>query len=248
MRIACDLDGVLADLHDAFAGEAVRLFPEVDRVVQAPDVGASPPDTIPASSGDPDPRPTSSPRPMSSPALSLSTPQSDAVWRSLTSQSNFWETLRETEPGIVRRLATLTDERRWEVLFVTSRPESAGDTVQRQSQRWLERQGFPLPSVYVVHGSRGQVVKALQMDVLIDDRPSNCIDVALEARVASMLIWRSTTTKVPGSVRRLEISVFHDVGECLDALVALDEARTGESLLDRLKQFIAGRRSRRTRR
>ena len=44
MRIAFDLDGVLADLHGAFAQTALRLFPELDpRRVRAPEVGASPP-------------------------------------------------------------------------------------------------------------------------------------------------------------------------------------------------------------
>ncbi len=45
MRIAFDLDGVLADLHGSFANTAIRLFPELDRsIVGSPEIGASPPD------------------------------------------------------------------------------------------------------------------------------------------------------------------------------------------------------------
>ena len=67
----------------------------------------------------------------------------------------------EIEPGAVGHLATLARERRWEVIFPTKRPESGGDTVQLQTQRWLEAKGFMLPSVFVVQGSRGLVADAL---------------------------------------------------------------------------------------
>ena len=43
MRIAFDLDGVLADLHEPFVREAIRLFPELDAAkIGAADIGASP--------------------------------------------------------------------------------------------------------------------------------------------------------------------------------------------------------------
>ena len=45
MRIAFDMDGVVADLHTAYAQAALRLFPELDRsAIATPEVGASPPD------------------------------------------------------------------------------------------------------------------------------------------------------------------------------------------------------------
>ena len=91
--------------------------------------------------------------------MPLTSRQVDAVWRELTGVADFWESLKEIEPGMIRRLAELADERRWEMLFVTSRPRSAGRTVQRQSQRWLQQCGFPMPSVYVVQGSRGQIAQ-----------------------------------------------------------------------------------------
>ena len=30
MRVGCDLDGVLADLHRAFTAAALKLYPELD--------------------------------------------------------------------------------------------------------------------------------------------------------------------------------------------------------------------------
>ena len=38
-------------------------------------------------------------------------------------------------------------ERRWEVIFLTTRPSTAGELVQLQSQRWLAAHGFQYPSV-----------------------------------------------------------------------------------------------------
>ena len=44
MRIAFDLDGVLADLHTPFVTTAIQLFPELDAAaMRNADVGASPP-------------------------------------------------------------------------------------------------------------------------------------------------------------------------------------------------------------
>ena len=157
---------------------------------------------------------------------------------------DFWESLQEIEPGMIRRLAELADERRWEMLFITSRPKSAGRTVQRQSQRWLQEHGFPMPSVYVVHGSRGQIAKALQIDVVVDDRPENCLDVALESQAGSILVWRGKRESVPASARRMGIAVVTSVAQCLDSLVEIEKSNDGGSLLDRLRRIFGLRTAR----
>jgi hypothetical protein len=234
MRVAFDLDGVLADLHEPFARTARELFPEIDPAAVAPaDIGASPPDD----GGDPaaDEAPAV---PEASRTVPLSRRQSDAVWRALARTDNFWEGLAEIEDGAIGRLAALADARRWEVLFITSRPTSAGRTVQRQSQRWLEARGFPLPSVYVVHGSRGRVADALALDVVVDDRPDNCLDVVLESKAGSVLVWRGSETTIPVSARRLGIAVVPTVARVLEVLVDTDR-RDGEgSLVQRLRAMF----------
>ena len=77
---------------------------------------------------------------------------------------------------------------RWEVFFITQRPFTAGETVQRQTQRWLVAQGFDLPSVLVLHGSRGTAAAALRLDYHVDDRPQNCIDVSVDSNAKTILI------------------------------------------------------------
>ena len=110
--------------------------------------------------------------------------------------------------------------------------------MQRQSQRWLAARGFLLPSVYVVHGSRGKVADALAIDVVVDDRPDNCLDVVLESRAAALLVWRGSPATVPASAKRLGIAAVPTVARVLEALVETDR-RDGEgSLLQRLRNLF----------
>jgi hypothetical protein len=241
MRVAFDLDGVLADLHAEFARVALRMFPELDpQIVTSPDVGSSPPEAVEPSGGAPAEPETAADTPPGPPmsTLALSRRQTDAVWRQLAATENFWEGLSEIEPGAIARLWQLADARRWEVLFITSRPVSAGRTIQRQSQRWIESRGFPLPSLYVVHGSRGRIADALALDVVIDDRPENCLDVVLESKAGAVLVWRGTRASVPSSATRLGIAVVHTVNAALDAIEAADRHGGSEGMLDRLRSLF----------
>src|SRR5439155_16592344 len=106
---------------------------------------------------------------------------------------------------VIGRLASLAAERRWEIIFLTRRPESAGATAQVQTQRWLQSKGFTLPSVFVVHGSRGRIAAALDLDVVIDDRPENCLDVVVDSKARALLVWREDVSQLPAAARRLGI-------------------------------------------
>jgi excinuclease UvrABC nuclease subunit len=91
----------------------------------------------------------------------------------------------------------------WHVFFVTQRPDSAGETTQRQTERWLIQQGFELPTVVVMDGSRGRLADVLQLDVLVDDTRKHSVDVIAESKTKPMLVVRSgdagTTTRPRGS-------------------------------------------------
>jgi hypothetical protein len=232
MRIGFDLDGVLADLNAALVREAQRRFPGVETAAGGPaDCSQAPSAPDPALEGD-DPA-------ESVPAsLMLSRRQERQLWGTVTSTVNFWETLTETEPGIVRRLADVARARRWEVIFLTSRPRSAGDVVQVQTQRWLERLGYPLPSVFVVSASRGKIAAALELDVVVDDRPENCLDIAIDSKARAILIWRGDAGGVPGSARRLGIGGVGSVAACLDLLEQADRPGEDAGLVDRLMRLL----------
>ncbi len=229
MRIAFDLDGVLADLHTPFVRTALRLFPDLEpAAIEAGD---------PAGSSTPDEAQDDDVPPVL-PGVNLNRRQSDIVWKHLAGTENFWESLSEIESGAIAKLAALADERRWEVLFITSRPRSIGRTVQRQTQRWLQERGFPMPSVYVVHGSRGRIADALAIDVVVDDRADNCLDIVLESKAGALLVWRGDLAAVPVSARRLGIGVAPTVDRVLNALVEAERGSDGGNLLDRLRRMF----------
>jgi hypothetical protein len=238
MRIAFDLDGVLADLETVLAEAAQRIFASSDQTAAPAAADAAPPDDpggmLQAASADPTP----DDEPVPPLVHQLSIGQQRRLWRHVLETENFWETLNETESGMIARLAVVALERRWEVIFITQRPSSAGDTCQVQSQRWLARHGFVFPSVFVIRGSRGKVASALDLDVVVDDRPDNCLDVVLDSRARAFLVWRGDQAAAPAAnARRLNINVVGSVRECLD-LLASEREEKSPGLLDRLRRLI----------
>jgi hypothetical protein len=248
LRIAFDLDGVLANLDSALVRQAEGLFGEsmtrrLDVRAENPDAAKTADARTTEDSGDP---PDSS-DPGSIPGINVSTTarlnmssrRQRRLWRHVESVENFWGTLEEIEPGSVRRLAAIATDLRWEVIFLTKRPETAGATAQVQTQRWLESHGFALPSVYVVQGSRGRIAAALALDIVVDDRPENCLDVVVDSKARAILVWRDDENQLPTTARRLGIGVVKTVGECLDILTQVDSGDGREpGVLDRVMRLL----------
>lgn len=230
MRLGFDLDGTVADLHAALEQEARRLFPGIDPAVLPSSVA---PKTAKMDEG-PEAGDGATPS-----IGALSSRQQHELWNTVCAQTNFWETLTEIEPGSLKRLFELAQARRWELIFLTSRPETAGDTAQAQSYRWLVAQGFQTPSVFVVHGSRGKIAAALQLDVLVDDRPENCLDVAIDSAARAILVWRGDAEGVPLSARQLGIGSVRSIAQCLDILEELDRGESAPGgMIERLKRLL----------
>jgi hypothetical protein len=258
LRIAFDLDGVLADMDAELIRQAEHLFGEsmIDRrpATNASSGRASGPPAD-AQPGSPARQPRWGPQPQPQAAASTAEPSGDPeppllklnltskqqrrLWKHVESIENFWETLQENEPGTVKRLARLAHDRRWEIMFLTKRPRSAGATCQLQTQRWLVANGFPLPSVYVVQGSRGRIAAALALDVVIDDRPENCLDIVVDSKARAILVWRDDEKNLPAAARRLGIAVVRTVRECLDVLEQIDAPpREQPGLMDRVMRLL----------
>ena len=234
MRLGFDLDGPLADMQGALALVARDLFPGID------------PATLPRSTTSveaPAPARDAGDTPQNPEAQfstqSLTARQQRELWKAACGTVNFWETLDEIEPGVLARLYQMVQERRWEIIFLTSRPETDGDTAQAQSHRWLVAHGFPTPSVFVVHGSRGKIAAALALDVLVDDRPENCLDVAIDSTARAILVWRGEEDKVPGSARQLGIGAVGSIHQCLDILAEVDGAAANDvGVVERFKRLL----------
>jgi hypothetical protein len=228
MRLAFDLDGTVADMQSALAREARRLFPGIDPASLP--TSASPNSEGADAKGQDEGRISIG---------QLSSRQQRELWKAVCDQENWWETLSEIEPGALARLYRLVRDRRWELMFITSRPETRGDTAQAQSYRWLAAQGYETPSIFVAHGSRGKIAAALALDVLVDDRPENCLDVAIDSSARAILVWRGEEGKVPASARQLGIGSVTSIRECLDILESLDRNETeGAGVIDRLKRLL----------
>jgi hypothetical protein len=214
LRIGCDLDGVLADMETALVRQAEVLFGAIEQ---------APPLITPASASMKDlvPEEVTDNAPLRH-ELQLTPRQRRTLWRHVSTIENFWETLDEIEPGVVARLATLAQGRKWEIVFLTRRPMTEGATSQIQSQRWLEAKGFRLPSAYVVTGSRGLIAAALTLDIVIDDTPENCVDVAVESKARTIAVLRNSAP--PPALRRMGIHVVRSTHEALDVLLDIDSS------------------------
>jgi uncharacterized HAD superfamily protein len=241
LRVGFDLDGTVADMYFALRREAVALFGE--EILRKAEVTPTRPQVAGAeqSGGRPESTPKADDDPAANPAmqeLHLTARQQSRLWDHVKKIDNFWTTLPELEPGIIARIAKTARERRWEVIFLTTRPASAGDLVQLQSQQWLEAHGFQYPSVFVVQRSRGRIADALQLDAFVDDRPENCLDIAVESKAKVILIWHGDPKDVPAGADRLGVRAVMKISEAVSLLEQLDDVRSQPSLKRLIKRAI----------
>ena len=261
LRVGFDLDGTVADMYAALHREAVKLFgEEVLRQAEtkppnpapsAPDRGARIPSAKPAvakqaeaavktlenQAQDKPSKPEDDTA--TNPAmqeLHLTARQQMQLWDHVKKVENFWSTLSELEPGIISRIARTALARRCEVIFLTTRPSTAGELVQVQSQRWLQAHGFEFPSVFVVQRSRGKIADALGLDAFVDDRPENCLDIAVESKAKVILVWHGNVNEVPAGAKRLGVQPVSTISEAMALLERLDDVRSQPGIVRSIKR------------
>lgn len=198
LRIGVDVDGVLADFRAAFR-EAARQTLGRDFV---------------------------EPEDPKNPQAIL---QKDVrrVWDWVGKQTNWWMELAPYEPGQIARLYSITRAARWEVFFLTNRPASAGDSVQFQTQWWIEREGFFLPAVLTVPGSRGDIANGLRLDLLIDDLSINCVEVVSSSPTKALLMLREANQAIEDHATSRGIGVVHTLADAIGVAEQLHELLPG---------------------
>jgi len=231
LRIGFDMDGVLADFASAY------------RAVERDRFGSSSANTIGNPEDEPAARDEDDDPPSTRVTNSLHTASDDrhkrdVVWSTIQSVPDFWTTLAPIGSGVVRRLHALMLQHKWEVFFISQRPATAGETVQRQTQHWLVKQGFDLPSVLVIPGSRGAAAGALRLDYHVDDSPQNCLDVLSDSRAKPILIVADDDESTVASARKLGIGTASSIAACLDILQEAAAARSQPGLLARLASLV----------
>ena len=202
LRIGIDVDGVIADFRTAFHAAAVRCLRR--DVAESDDVESSGP---------------------------LSPDDIRTVWDHIARTQNWWMEVPPYEPDQIARLYSLTRAVGWEVFFLTKRPPSAGDSVQFQTQWWIERFGFYLPAVLTVPGSRGDIANGLRLDMIIDDQILNCIEVVSASPTKALLMLRSTNAATREHASNRGVGVVSSLAEAI-------------SVLDRLREVLPQKRGR----
>ena len=219
LRVGFDMDGVLADFAAAYRAIETRLYGPAEPA------RVDDPENVPADVGE---------RETPVPARR----KRDAIWEAIRATPDFWETLAPLDPGAVRRIHEMTLRHRWETFFITQRPATDGQAVQRQTQRWLVAQGFDLPSVLVIDGSRGAAAGALRLDYHVDDSPTNCVDIRSESAAKPILLVADDDLVGIASARRLGIGTANGIGAALDILDQASAARAKPGVLQQLAQLV----------
>lgn len=257
LRVGFDLDGTVADMFSALHREAVKLFgeevlrksaykpsksEEMSAAAKAPaKQAAATTNAIVNKAKDESAKPEEDATTnIAMQELHLTSRQQSQLWDHVKKIENFWTTLPELEPGIISRIAKTAHDRRWEVIFLTTRPSTAGDLVQLQSQQWLAAHGFQYPSVYVVQRSRGKIADALHLDAFVDDRPENCLDIAVESKAKVILVWHGDPKDVPAGAKRLGVRPVTTISEALGLLEQLDDIRNQPGLMRSIKRAFSG--------
>ncbi|HWI19881.1 MAG TPA: hypothetical protein VNT81_19140 [Vicinamibacterales bacterium] len=252
LRVGFDLDGTVADMYFALHREALKLFGE--EVLRKAAYKPTEPQALPNEQGAADAAKSAvqaaaeklaksedeTTTNLAMQELHLTARQQMQLWDHVKKMENFWTTLPELEPGIIARIAKTARERRWEVIFLTTRPSTAGDLVQLQSQQWLEAHGFQYPSVYVVQRSRGKIADALGLDAFVDDRPENCLDIAVESKAKVILVWHGNVADVPAGAKRLGVQPVTTISEAMGLLERLDDIRNQPSIMKSIKKVFGG--------
>lgn len=250
LRIAFDLDGTLADLSTAFHEVEDRLFgpyeaehPEPKPEAREEEQEAEQRAAEQASGSEPIYTPGSGPDVAAVARERLAQSRAmrrhnDVIWREIESMTDFWTTLKPIEDGVVRRLWESAHTHNWEVFFITQRPATAGQSVQRQTQRWLQEHGFELPSVIPLSGSRGKACQALRIDFLVDDTPKNCVDVISDSSARAVLITNGIDEFTESGARRLGIVTVRSVLEAIDVLEQATAAKANPTFFRKFLQKL----------
>src|SRR5215471_6647170 len=194
LRIGIDVDGVIADFRTAFHAAAVRCLRH--DVADSDDLESAGP---------------------------LSPEDVRRVWEYVARTQNWWMDVPPYEPDQIARLYSLTRAMEWEVFFMTKRPPSAGDSVQFQTQWWIERFGFYLPAVLTVPGSRGDIANGLRLDLALDDQLINCVEVISTAPTKAVLVQRSNDPAARQQATSRGIGVVSTLSEAITVVERLHD-------------------------
>ena len=187
-RIGLDVDGVLADFNTSF----IRLI-----------ISVTGRDLFP-------PRPFDIPTWDYSEHYGYTSSEMSKVWQDIKDSPDFWASLPPYAG--VKNLISLLKERKDDVYFITSRP---GQTAKAQTEEWLELFNVIRPTVLIC-SEKGLAAKALDLDIYVDDRTENYVDVLAQSpNTAVIRMIRPWNKHVDGT---WSVQTLEEVGQCVNYL------------------------------
>ncbi|PYR95027.1 MAG: hypothetical protein DMF84_03285 [Acidobacteria bacterium] len=213
LRIGVDVDGVLADFRSSFHAAAIRVLRrDVDTTNDSPqNPGALAPQDV------------------------------RRVWDYIGKTQNWWMEVEAYEPEQIARLYSLTRAAGSEVFFLTKRPPTSGDSVQFQTQWWIERLGFYLPAVLTVPGSRGDIANGLRLDLILDDQMINCVEVVSATPTKALLMQRTPDNAAREHAINRGIGVVSTLAEAVSMIERLhDVLPQKRGRMVRLSEWFSG--------
>lgn len=132
------------------------------------------------------------------------------VWVSIKQSASFWSRVSPYDDAF-SALDTLVDRFRDDVYFITARP---GLLAKRQTEDWLRLVGYPKAAVLIT-SHKGLAARTLELDVYIDDKFENALEVA-QTSTRSYLLTRPWNTAY--ALERTGITRVDSLGEFLTAL------------------------------
>lgn len=132
--------------------------------------------------------------------------QAGKVWGIIKGSDTFWFDLPPHEGaeeflGRINRLSPLD----FDIYFITNR---MGREVKSQTEEWLIQHGFGSPTV-LISGQKGNVANALNLDLYIDDKDTNCLDVVEKSpRTRCLVLDRPYNRGLEGVERMKDLDQF----------------------------------------
>lgn len=160
MKLGIDIDGVLADFNTSF----IHLVKQ-QTGIQLPPVSDTYPDTWSYHR-----------------AGGVTEKQDNALWEFIKT-SSFWGQLLPMKGALdaLERLNSLSVDGH-DIYFITARP---GKLAKFFTDLWLQRHGMVFPTTLVT-SNKGPVVVGLGLDIFVDDKPENNLEVLTHCELAKV--------------------------------------------------------------
>lgn len=126
-------------------------------------------------------------------ALNITPEQEHDVWNDIMQRGAFWGHL-PILPGVRKSLRILQELEAKGVarlVFITARPEVAGNLTYRETVNWLRQVAFVNDPYVIIAHDKGAVARAVGLTHFIDDKFQNCVEVLYARPTAQVSFVRT---------------------------------------------------------